>query len=340
MVAFTAAATGDEVVKAFAGEAVGKTVLITGPSEGGVGSQTAIFLAAGKPKEIILAGRNRSKVQPVIEQIQQSHPNVEATFTQLDLADLSSVRKAAREISEKIQKLDVLINNAGIMAVRDYTTTKDGVEMQFGANHVGHFLLTNLLMHKLIAAGGGARVVNVSSFGYLAGGVRFDDPTFQNGAAYDPWLAYAQSKTANILFTAGLASKLKKRGILAFSLNPGLIFETKLMTNVSRDMFAQGHAATVRALHGDPIPFAAMNPKSLAAGSATPLYACLNPDLTSYNGAFLVDSAIWIEPLREHAVGAEKAEKLWVLSERLVGEKFEYENTDSRRRGNSPGCWV
>ncbi|KAL8823286.1 MAG: hypothetical protein Q9191_005996 [Dirinaria sp. TL-2023a] len=256
MVAFTAAATGDEVVRAFAGEAVGKT--------GGVGSQTAIFLAAGKPKEIILAGRNRSKIQPVIQQIQQSHPTVEATFTQLDLADLSSTL---------------------VMAVRDYTTTKDGIETQFGANHVGHFLLTNLLMHKLIAAGGGARVVNVSSFGYLAGGVRFDDPNFQNGAAYDPWLAYAQSKTANILFTAALASKLKKRGILAFSLNPGLIFETKLMTNVSRDMFAQGHAATVRALHGDPIPFAAMNPKSLAAGSATPLYACLNPDLTYDSGA-------------------------------------------------------
>ena len=228
MVAFTAKATGDEVVKAFAGEAVGKTcaskptfmiglyptprqleipislvshaVLITGPSEGGVGSQTAIFLAAGKPKEIILAGRNRNKIQPVIQHIQESHPNVKTTFVQLDLADLSSVRKAAKEIGEKIEKLDALINNAGsewafsaflvrrgqpvlirmlVMAVKDYETTKDGIEMQFGANHVGHFLLTNLLMPKLIAAGGGARVVNVSSFGYLAGGVRFNDPNFQ-----------------------------------------------------------------------------------------------------------------------------------------------------------------
>lgn len=340
MVAFTPTATGDEVVKAFAGEAVDKTVLITGPSDGGLGSQTAIFLAAGKPKEIILAGRNKNKIYPVIEQIQEKHPGVKATFVQLDLADLSSVRNAAKEVSEKIEKLDVLINNAGIIAVRDYTTTVDGIEMQFGANHVGHFLLTNLVMPKLIAAGGGARIINVSSFGYLAGGVRFDDPNFQNGAKYDPWLAHAQSKTANILFTAALASKLKKRGILAFALNPGLMLETKLMVNLSHDMFAEGHAAIVKALHGNPIPFAAMNPKSLAAGSATSLYAALNPDLTSYNGAFLVDSAIWIQPLREHAVGTDKAEKLWTLSEKMVGEEFEYENMGSRRRTSSPSCWV
>ena len=139
MVTFNATTTGDDVVKAFATEAKGKTgalqhilmiecpsvgscehlahlyhiVLITGPSEGGVGAQTAISLAAGEPQEIILAGRNKDKVQAVIEQIQANHPNVKTTFAQVDLADQSSIRKAAKEISEKVQKLDVLINNAG-----------------------------------------------------------------------------------------------------------------------------------------------------------------------------------------------------------------------------------
>ena len=126
------------------------------------------------------------------------------------------------------------------MALKDYATTKDGIEMQLGSNHVGHFLLTNLLLPKLLAAGGGARIVNVSSFGYMSGGVRFDDPSFQvrnsreievdqetslmnakHGEKYNAWLAYAQSKTANILFTAALANKLKNKGVLSFALNPG-----------------------------------------------------------------------------------------------------------------------
>ncbi|KAG6988958.1 hypothetical protein G7Y79_00067g095730 [Physcia stellaris] len=324
MVSFDGSTTGHDVVKAFAAEAKGKTVLITGPSESGIGAQTAIFLAAGKPQEIFLAGRNKNKIQPVIDQIQKENPDVKATFVQLDLADLSSVRNAAKEVSDKTQKLDVLINNAGIMALKDYATTKDGIEMQFGSNHIGHFLLTNLLMPKLLAAGKGARVVNVSSFGYMSGGIYFDDPNFKNGAEYNAWTAYAQSKTANILFTTGLVDKLKSKGLLSFALNPGLIFESKLMVNVSQDMFADGHAVATAALKGDTMPAAAMAPKSLAAGSATSLLAALDPELSSHNGAFLVDAAIWKEPLREHAVGSDKAEKLWALSEKLVGEKFDY----------------
>ena len=87
--------------------------MITGPSEGGIGAQTAIDLAAGKPQEIILAGRNKAKIQPVIDQIKTNDPHVKTTFVQLDLADLSSVRKAAQLVADKVQKLDVLINNAG-----------------------------------------------------------------------------------------------------------------------------------------------------------------------------------------------------------------------------------
>ena len=155
----------------------------------------------------------------MIDNIKAEHPSVTVTFVQLDLTDLSSVKSAAKEINLKIDKLDILINNAGVMAVKDYTKTKDGFELQFAANHVGHFLLTNLLAPKIIAAKG--RIINVSSFGYMSGGVVFDDPNFSDGAKYNPWIAYAQSKTANILFSRSLASKLKSKGVESFSLNPG-----------------------------------------------------------------------------------------------------------------------
>ncbi|MCJ1383961.1 hypothetical protein MMC17_007075 [Xylographa soralifera] len=325
MPSFDSSTTGDQVVQAFGTEAKGKTVLLTGPSESGVGAQTAIFLAAAKPKEIFLAGRNLAKIQPVIDQIKKEHPEVATTFVQLDLADLSSVRKAAKEVAGKVDKLDYLINNAGIMAVKEYKKTPDGFEIQFGSNHVGHFLLTNLLMPKIQAAGKGARIINVSSFGYMSGGIRFDDSAFSNGAQYNPWTAYAQSKTANILFASALARKLKSKGIEAFSLNPGLIFESKLMVNVDQEMFVDGHAVATAALNGDAMPEAAMSPHSLSQGSATPLWAVLNPELSSHSGAFLVDCAVWDQPLRPHAIGQDKEDKLWELSEKLVGQKFEYQ---------------
>jgi len=101
------------------------------------------------------------------------------TFIELDLSSLSSVRKAAASINSKIEKLDILINNAGVMAIKDFAKSEDGIEMQFAANHVGHFLLTNLLMEKISRAGEGARVVNVSSGGYVCSGVRFKDWNFE-----------------------------------------------------------------------------------------------------------------------------------------------------------------
>ena len=177
-------------------------VLITGPSESGLGAQTAIFLAAAKPELILLAGRTESKIQPVIAEINKNHPGVAVHFVKLDLADQSSIRAAAEEVSSRVDKLDVLINNAGgesscecsylwvsylthrcwgstVMAIKTYTTTADGIETQFGANHIGHFLLTKLLMPKILAAGKDARIINVGSFGYLTGGVEFDNHNFK-----------------------------------------------------------------------------------------------------------------------------------------------------------------
>lgn len=210
------------------------TVLVTGPSESGIGAQTAIFFAAAKPAQIILAGRNKEKIQPVIDQIAKENPDVPTKFVELDLADLASVRKAAEEVKNLTKKLDILVNNAGVMGIPKYKTSKDGIELQFAANHVGHFLLTNLLMPEIIAAGPDSRIINVSSLGYMSGGVHFDDPNFKDGAEYNPWLSYSQSKTANILLTHALADKLKSKGVCSFVLSPGLILESKLMTDITQ----------------------------------------------------------------------------------------------------------
>lgn len=122
--------------------------------------------------------------------------------------------------------IDVLVNSAGVMA-GPYKTTQEGIENQFGSNHIGHFLFTNLLLPKILASPS-PRIVNVSSDGHRFGGVRFNGWSFQNGKAYDQWEAYGQIKTANILFSRALADKLGAKGSRSYSLHPGVAFGTSL----------------------------------------------------------------------------------------------------------------
>jgi NAD(P)-dependent dehydrogenase (short-subunit alcohol dehydrogenase family) len=206
-------------------------VVITGPSEGGLGAQTAIFLAHGHPSSILLLGRTQSKAESVIHEVKSISPDTTVEFININLASFASIRAAALVINSSVTKIDVLINNAGIMGVKDYTLTKDGLESQFGCNHIGHFLLTNLLMPKILLAGKGSRIVNLTSVSHQTHEMRLDDYNFDNGKAYDPWLAYGQSKTANILFTAALAEKLKEKGLLSFAVHPGTV-----MTNLASEI--------------------------------------------------------------------------------------------------------
>ena len=127
----------------------------------------------------------------------------------------------------KVSKIDVIVNNAGIMAV-PYSKSADGFEYQLATNHLGHFLLTNLLMPRILAAAPGSRIINVSSRGHQRGEFRFDDPNFSNGATYEPFLGYGQSKTANILFSVTLAERLEAKGVRSYSLHPGMIITTNL----------------------------------------------------------------------------------------------------------------
>ncbi|KAK9490608.1 hypothetical protein V1508DRAFT_434709 [Lipomyces doorenjongii] len=174
------------------------------------------------------------RIRSVIEQINGVNPTVDVRFYQLDLADLDSVRSAAEKINASIDKIDVLINYAAIMAVKDFETSKEAIEIQFATTHIG-FLLTNLLMPKLEAASPGARIIMCPAV--VTCSPRSDLMNFQDGKSYIPWLGYAQSKTANILFTVDLAARLKKRGIYSFSLHPGLIYGTNLGLHLDEQSF-------------------------------------------------------------------------------------------------------
>lgn len=217
----------------------GKVVLTTGVTQGGLGATFVEEVAKHSPALLILAGRSPSKVQATVDKI-KSNPasaNVQVRILRLDLSSQQQVREAAKEVLNYQEDcLDVLVNSAGAMG-GPYRTTPEGIEMQFGTNHIGHFLFTNLIMPKILASKT-PRVVNVSSVGHRFSGVRFDDPNFQDGKVYDKWDAYAQSKTANILFTDALVTKLSRRGLKVYSLHPGQSLGTPLAHSYTPEDFA------------------------------------------------------------------------------------------------------
>jgi NAD(P)-dependent dehydrogenase (short-subunit alcohol dehydrogenase family) len=181
---FNAQTTAEEACEAFPSQIKGRTFLITGTSANGLGARLATTLARYSPAQIILVARNKSKVDPVVEEINKSADSkVSVKFVPCDLSDQDSVRNTADKIMSdaEISKIDVVVNNAGLMAVLEYQVDKHGNEMQLSANHIGHFLLTNLIMPKILAAGAGARIINLTSLGHRIGPFRFDDPRFSGG---------------------------------------------------------------------------------------------------------------------------------------------------------------
>jgi NAD(P)-dependent dehydrogenase (short-subunit alcohol dehydrogenase family) len=207
----------------------GKVILTTGVTQGGLGATFVEEVAKYKPALLILAGRSRSKVQATADKIYANpdSANVKVRVLILDLASQQQIREAAKEVlAYPEDHIDVLVNSAGTMA-GPYRTTADGIENQFGSNHIGHFLFTNLIMPKVLASNR-PTIVNVSSNGHRFGGIRFDDVNFGNGKAYNQWEAYGQSKTANILFSKALAQRLGSRGLRAYSLHPGSTLGTSL----------------------------------------------------------------------------------------------------------------
>ncbi|KAK1767506.1 putative short-chain dehydrogenase [Phialemonium atrogriseum] len=311
---------GEEVAIALADRVKGRTFVITGASEKSLAASAAIELAKQSPEHIVFVARSKAKIDPVTSEIQSIASSVKTTFVQCDLTDQESIRNAAEEINSNghIEKIDALINSAGIMNIKDYTVDNKGNELTFSANHIGHFLLTNLLIPKILAAGKGARIVNLTSRGHRISNVRFDDPDFSGGAAYDGWSAYGQSKTANVLFSVELDRRLAGRGVRSYAVHPGSIWGTGLATHLDMSDFGDiDHVA--RRNTGRPFTLEEM--KTIPEGTSAMLVAALDPDLESRDGVFVEDCQHG-EPY-DYALDPEGARRLWKLSEALVGQEFD-----------------
>ena len=174
---YNAETTAEEVASDCQTQISNKTILVTGATPGGLGAEFAIIIAKFRPACLILATRNLSKAEETARQIAAAEPSVQTKCIELDLGSIKQVKVAAEEINSFDESIDVIVNNAGVMA-SPYSKTVDGIESQFGINFVGHFLLTNLLLPKMLERGVPIRVVNVSSSGYRFGPVRFEDWNF------------------------------------------------------------------------------------------------------------------------------------------------------------------
>jgi len=308
----------DEVAQAFHNEIKGKTVLVTGCTWGGLGAEAARVIAKNDAGLVILAGRKQEALDDTIGKIKAETPSANLRSLILDLASLESCKKAAAEVNAYAEPIDVLINNAAIMACPFYTT-KDGFEAQIGTNHLGPFVFTNLILPKILASKTGSpRIVNVASFGHVMSPIRFDDPFFKDGKDYDKWASYGQSKTANILFARELSKRYKSKGLVAFSLHPGGI-----QTNLGRDISHDEFDGVMKDYDGNIIEVGEMAWKTIPEGTATHIAAAFDPSIKSQSGSYLEDCQIANDHLKPWANDDAQAEQLWTLSEKLVGQKFD-----------------
>lgn len=194
----------------------GKTAVVTGANSG-IGFEAAKSIA-GNGAQVVMACRDPGRAQDALDAIEREHPDAQVSLGQLDLADLSSVRSFADDL--ELDRIDLLINNAGVMAPPDRRETADGFELQLGTNHLGHFALTGLLLDRMLEVEG-SRVVTVSSQAHRNGKIDFDD--LQCERSYTPFSSYGQSKLANLLFTYELQRKLEAAdaATIATAAHPG-----------------------------------------------------------------------------------------------------------------------
>ncbi|KAF2193657.1 short-chain dehydrogenase [Zopfia rhizophila CBS 207.26] len=289
---FDATATSEQVIGTFASQIKGRTFVITGAGKPSIGSQIATSLAKKSPAHILIVSRTVKKVELALEDVGAIDPSVKTTFVQVDLSDHDSVRRAAKEILAAAPKIDVLINSAGNMALKEYSVDKQGIEMQLSGNHVGHFLLTNLLVPALLAAGsetGLARVVNLTSSGYQISPFRFNDYNYSGGKEYDPWTGYGQAKTANILFAFGLAKRLKSCGVTATAIHPGYNNDTQLGSHLTMEDY-YGIFPAMKKNTGKDFEFEEPRSKTYTQIAATTLIAALDPEIPEKSPAYLANS--------------------------------------------------
>ncbi|KAJ4390332.1 hypothetical protein N0V85_007329 [Neurospora sp. IMI 360204] len=302
----------------------------------GIGAATAFAFASQAPDLLILASRTKSKLEAVGDQIRNRYPDTRVELVTLDLSSQKAIREAVAEITTLTDKLDILVNNAAINA-QTRQATPEGLEMTFGTNHIGTFLFTNLLLPLLRNAAkanpspGATRIISLASAGHGLSPIRFSDYNFEpkevppeedhlkplpgsfarcTEDGYNGMVTYGQSKTANILFTLYLQKYLAGQGLMAYTLHPGTI-DTKLGRDQDPDV-------------QDQFKKMGLYWKSQDQGCSTTLVAALDPALSELKGLYLVDCQI-SDPC-EHAKDAVAAERLWKLSEDIIGEKFSLED--------------
>ncbi|XP_019625646.1 PREDICTED: retinol dehydrogenase 13-like [Branchiostoma belcheri] len=284
----------------------GKTVIITG-SNTGIGKVTAKDMAR-RGARVIMACRDLTRAEAAASEIRQETGNENVVVEKLDLASLASVREFATKINQQEGQLDILINNAGIMFCPQWKTA-DGFEMQFGTNHLGHFLLTNLLLDK-IKASAPSRIVVVASLAHESGRMNFDDVNMTNN--YSTSKAYSQSKLANILFARELARRLEGTKVIVNSLHPGII-ETELQRNMS-----EGCGFTYTCCKCCFWCLLRCCGKSQYKGAQTTIHCAVDEQIEG-SGLYFSD-CVPKQPAPQ-ARDDEAAKRLWDISEEMVGLK-------------------
>lgn len=296
----------------------GVRALVTGGTSG-IGAETGRVLAAAGA-QVTLTGRNLDVGRTVVARIIDQHPSADVSVVALELSDPASVREFAAHWTGP---LHLLINSAGIMALPERAVNVDGHELQFATNHLGHFALTTGL-HAALAQGasedaaavlGGARIVSLSSRGHLRSDIIFDDIDFTH-RAYDPMLAYGQSKTANALLAVEAGRRWAAEGITANALHPGVIVETGLFRNMPPEALEN-----VKAVGGKLL-------KTVAQGAATSVVVATSPELNGVTGRYFEDcqqsetipegtTDLLVHPrgVAWYALDPARAERLWNLSE-------------------------
>ena len=308
---FGPATTSDDVLQGR--DLSGRQAIVTGGYDG-IGLETAVKLAKAGA-QVIVPARTLTKAHGVLDGIRN------VTIEPLDLLNPASIDAFAAKFVETGKPLHILINNAGIMA-NPLTRDARGYESQFATNHLGHFHLVARLWPALKRANG-ARVVAVSSRGHRRAGVDFDDPNFEQ-RNYERWVAYGQSKSANVLFAVGLDAKAMQHGVRAFALHPGAIITNLAQYITKEDIRASGVLDENDQYIYDPVKAL----KTLEQGAATSLWCATSPTLDGMGGVYCEDCNIaqavpadstGLTGVRPWAIDRALAQRLWALSERLTG---------------------
>jgi len=279
-----------------------QTAIVTGANSG-MGLATTIELAR-QGYRVIMACRSEKRGQDALQEAVRQSGSSAIELMLCDLGSLESIRQFARTFRERHDRLDVLVNNAGVVMVKRKETS-DGFEQSIGINHLGHFLLTLLLIEPLKAATQG-RIVNVSSGAYKAGKIHFEDPHLHKG--YNPIKSYAQSKLANVLFTQALARRLSGTSVTVNCLHPGAVG-----TSIGVDRNT-GFGTRIMAFVGK-LPFF-LSPEE---GARTAVYLATSPDVAGITGRYFYQQKE--QQLKKHAVDDASAERFWTWSEEQVGLK-------------------